>query len=136
MDLGHESHKTSDLFKPVSKGIIEIKPSNPREVALYNEMLKLSDSLADSRNDRLDAAEFSIPDVLWLMIVVLLLLKTVLSSYAERSRSADIVLAVQMIAFSSLLCLTFEFDEPLKGEAGIKPTAIVEVIETISQRTN
>ena len=136
MDSGHHSAKTDALFKPVSKGVIEIKPSNPREVAIYNEMLKLSDSLADSRNDRLDAAEFAIPGIFWLLIGTLLVLKTVLSAYADRSRSSDIVLAAQMAAFSSLLALTFSFDEPLKGEAGIKPTPIVEVIEMISTRTN
>ena len=136
MDAGHMSPKTDALFKPVSKGVIEIKPANPREVAIYNEMLKISDSLADSRNDRLDAAEFAIPSIFWLMIAALLLLKTVLSAYADRSRSSDIVLAVQMAAFSSLLALTFSFDEPLKGEAGIKPEPIIEVIQTITKRTS
>jgi len=136
MDAGHMSPKTDALFKPVSKGVIEIKPSNPREVAIYNEMLKISDSLADSRSDRLDAAEFAIPGIFWLMIGTLLLLKTVLSAYAERSRSADVVLAVQMAAFSSLLALTFSFDEPLKGESGIKPEPIIEVIQTITKRTS
>ncbi|MEI6838977.1 MAG: hypothetical protein WCK56_14380, partial [Alcaligenaceae bacterium] len=61
---------------------------------------------------------------------------TVLSAYADRSRSSDIVLAVQMAAFSSLLALTFSFDEPLKGEAGIKPEPIIEVIQTITKRTS
>ena len=136
MDSGHMSPKTDALFKPVSKGVIEIKPANPREVAIYNEMLKISDSLADSRNDRLDAAEFAIPGIFWLLIAALLLLKTVLSAYADRSRSSDIVLAVQMAAFSSLLALTFSFDEPLKGEAAIKPEPIIEVIQTITKRTN
>jgi len=136
MDSGHMSPKTDALFKPVSKGVIEIKPANPREVAIYNEMLKISDSLADSRNDRLDAAEFAIPGIFWLLIAALLLLKTVLSAYADRSRSSDIVLAVQMAAFSSLLALTFSFDEPLKGEAAIKPEPIIEVIQTITKRTS
>ncbi len=136
MDEGHESPKTEALFKPVSKGVIEIKPSNPRENSLYSEMIKLSDSLADSRNDRLDAAEFSIPAIFWLLIVVILLLKSCLSAFAERTRSANFVLAVQMAAFSSLLSLTFTFDEPLKGDAAIKPTAIIEVIDIISKRTN
>jgi hypothetical protein len=136
MDTGHHSLKTEALFKPVSKGVIEIKPSNPREVAIYNEMLKISDSLADSRNDRLDAAEFAIPNIFWILIATLLLLKTVLSAYADRSRSSDIVLAAQMAAFSSLLALTYSFDGPLQGEAAIKPTVIIEVIEAISTRTN
>jgi hypothetical protein len=130
------SPKTDALFKPVSKGVIEIKPVSPREVAIYNEMLKIADSLADSRSDRIDAAEFAIPSIFWLMIAALLLLKTVLSAYADRSRSSEIVMAVQMAAFSSLLALTFSFDEPLKGEAGIKPEPIIEVIQTITKRTS
>jgi hypothetical protein len=134
MDKGHESAKTKDLFKPVSKGVIEIKPSNPRENSLYGEMIKLTDALADIRNDRLDAAEFAIPAVFWILIIVILLLKTCLSAFAERSRSANFVLSVQMAAFSSLLCLTFIFDEPLAGEAAIKPTAIIETIDAISKR--
>ena len=136
MDGGHMSPKTDALFKPVSKGVISIKPTTPREVALYNEMLKIADSLADSRSDRLDAAEFAIPPILWLMVIALMLLKTVLSAFAERSLSANIVLSVQMAAFSSLLCLTFTFDEPLKGEAGIKPTVLMEVIDVISKRAD
>lgn len=136
MDDGHMSKKTDALFKPLSKGVIDIKAATPRENSLYSEMIKLTDLLADSRNDRLDAAEFSIPAVFWLLIIVILLLKSCLSAFAERSRSADFVLAVQMAAFSSLLSLTFTFDEPLKGDAAIKPTAIVEVIEVITQRSN
>lgn len=134
MDEGHMSQKTDELFKPVSKGVIKIQPSNPREVSIYNEMLKITDSLADSRNDRLDAAEFAIPDILWLMIIALLILKTMLSAYADRSLSSEIVLAIQMAAFSMLLCLTFTFDEPLKGEATIKPLPIKEVIHIINNR--
>jgi hypothetical protein len=136
MDEGHKSAKTDDLFKPVSKGVIEIKATTPRENSLYSEMIKLADALADSRNDRLDAAEFSIPAIFWLLIIVILLLKSCLSAFAERSRSANFVLAIQMAAFSSLLSLTFTFDEPLKGDAAIKPTAIIEVIDVISKRTN
>jgi len=136
MDVGHHSAKTEALFKPVSKGIIEMKPSNPRENSIYNEMLKLSDSLADSRNDRLDAAEFAIPNIFWLIIIVMLVAKTVLSAFAERTRAADIVIGAQMVCFATLLCLTFSFDEPLKGDAGLKPLPIIEVIEIINKRTS
>jgi len=136
MDEGHHSAKTEALFKPVSKGVIEMKPSNPRENSIYNEMLKLADSLADSRNDRLDAAEFAIPSIFWMIIILMLLAKTVLSSFAERTRAADIVIGAQMVCFAALLCLTFSFDEPLKGDAGIKPVPLIEVIEIISKRTS
>lgn len=136
MDAGRRSEKTDALFRPVYKGVENIRPSTPREVVAYNEMLKLTDSLADSRNDRLDAAEFAIPTIFWAAIGMLVLLKTMLSAYADRSLSSDIVWAAQMAAFSSLLALTFSFDEPLRGAAAIKPTPIVEVIKVISARTN
>jgi hypothetical protein len=136
MDMGHHSTKTGDLFKPVSKGIIEIKPSTPRENSIYSEMLKIVDSLADSRNDRLDAAESSLPGIFWTLIIVILMLKTILSAFVERSRVANVVIATQMVAFSSLLCLTFSFDQPFKGETSIKPSAIIEVIDAISKRTS
>lgn len=136
MDEGHHSAKTEALFKPVSKGVIEMKPSNPRENSIYNEMLKLADSLADSRNDRIDAAEFAIPNIFWMIIILMLLAKTILSAFAERTRTTDIVIGAQMACFAALLCLTFSFDEPLKGEAGIKPVPIIEVIDVISKRTS
>ena len=136
MDEGHHSAKTEALFKPVSKGVIEMKPTSPRENSIYNEMLKLADSLADSRNDRLDAAEFAIPGIFWLIIILMILAKTVLSAFAERTRAADIVIGAQMVCFAALLCLTFSFDEPLKGDAGIKPVPLIEVIEIISKRTS
>jgi hypothetical protein len=99
-------------------------------------MLKLTDSLADSRNDRIDAAEFAIPNIFWMIIILMLLAKTVLSAFAERTRTADLVIGAQMACFAALLCLTFSFDEPLKGEAGIKPIPIIEVIDVISKRTS
>jgi len=136
MDEGHQCAKTEALFKPVSKGVIEMKPSNPRENSIYNEMLRLADFLADSRNDRLDAAEFAIPNIFWLIIIVMLVAKTVLSAFAERTRATDIVIGTQMVCFATLLCLTFSFDEPLKGDSGLKPLPIVEVIEVISKRTS
>jgi len=46
------------------------------------------------------------------------------------------VIGAQMVCFAALLCLTFSFDEPLKGEAGIKPVPLIEVIEIISKRTS
>ena len=136
MQSGKESEKTNQLFKPVSKSIIMLKPSTPRENSIYSEMVKITDSLADSRGERLEAAKIEIPVIFWFAIYLLLFAKNTLSAYFERSRSADIVMALQMICFSSLIFLTYYFDEPFKGESGHKPTFIVEALDKITKRTD
>ncbi|MFZ6753865.1 hypothetical protein ACO0KY_10880 [Undibacterium sp. Dicai25W] len=136
MQSGNESETTNKLFKPVSKGIIQLKPSNARENSIYSEMVKLADALADYRAERLEAAKLEIPMIFWALIYLLLFAKNTLSSFFERSKTADIVMALQMICFSSLIFLTYYFDEPFKGESGIKPTLIVDVLDKISKRTD
>ena len=130
------SRKTEALFKDVSKGIIEIKPTTPRENSLYADMLKLTDSLADSRGDRIEAADVGIPDIFWIALALLFFFKSILSGFADRTQSHNIVLSVQIMALACLFCVTYIFDAPFMGEVAVKPTAISEVIKIISERTN
>jgi hypothetical protein len=71
-----------------------------------------------------------------MIIILMLVAKTILSAFAERTKTTNIIIGTQMACFAALLCLTFSFDEPLKGDAGIKPVPIIEVIEVISKRTS
>jgi len=128
------SRKTEVLFKNVSKGVIEITPTTPRENSLYADMLKLTDSLADSRGDRLEAADVGIPEIFWIALAMLFFFKSILSGFATRTQTHKIVLSIQMMALACLFSVTYMFNAPFLGEVSVKPTYILEVINTISER--
>jgi hypothetical protein len=131
---GHGSDKTQKLFFPVAKAAVAIRPSSGREEILYGEIVKLTESIAESRDSRIEIAHIQIPYIYWLAIAILFVAKTLLSSAYKPSREESFSLGVQMVVLASLLAIVFIFDQPFLGETAIQPDAIVDAITLMKAR--
>jgi len=131
---GEGSAKTQQLFLPVAKATVAIKPTNGREERLYGEMIRLTESLAEYRDSRIEIAHIQIPYIYWLAIAILFLAKTLLSSAYKPSRGESFALGVQMVVLASLLAIVFIFDQPFLGETAISPDAINDAIQVMKAR--
>jgi hypothetical protein len=134
MRLGHASDKTQSYYKKLSQGVFQIKPNSSRENTIYSEAIKTLDSLADSRSERIEFSNIGIPPIYWGLIIGLLIFKSLLSAFLDRSHSASFILSIQMFAFTTLIALTFMFDEALTGDISVKPDILKKTITVIDNR--
>jgi len=131
---GHGSDKTRDLFKPISQGVIRLQPHGDREQALYSSGLTLIDDLAQARENRIETTEVQLPNVYWIVILLVFFAKFVVSALLERGKLSSLVLSMQMVALSAMLSLVFIFDQPYLGESGVKPGPIKKLIKIMDER--
>ena len=133
---GGASKKTTDLFKPVSQGIISIHPENDRQVSLYASAVNLAHDLERMREVRLESGTLQIPTNYWMVILFAMLAKILLSALLDRSAMGTYVLCVQMAVLGALLGLVLIFDEPYKGQTSVQPDNFVSVLEKMRTRTD
>jgi hypothetical protein len=132
---GHEDLGTRADLVPVSRGVIALDPKTLRETQQYNQMLKLVEDFAQSREERIEYAGAKLPIIYWYVIILAFMTKLFVSSLLERSRLSSWVLAAQMTALSAMMSLVFIFDRPFLGESGIKPGPLKHLIHTMEDRT-
>lgn len=133
---GGASQKTTDLFKPVSHGIIAIHPENDRQVSLYASAVNLAHDLERMREVRLESGTLQIPTNYWMVILFAMLSKILLSALLDRSGMGNYVLGVQMAVLGALLGLVLIFDEPYKGQTSVQPDNFVSVLEKMRTRSD
>ncbi len=133
---GGASQKTTDLFKPVSQGIIAIHPENDRQVSLYASAVNLAHDLERMREVRLESGTLQIPTNYWMVILFAMLAKILLSALLDRSGMGNYVLGVQMAVLGALLGLVLIFDEPYKGQTSVQPDNFVSVLEKMRTRSD
>ena len=131
---GGGSTTTTELFKPISQGIIAIQPDNDRQVSLYTSAVNLAHELERIREVRLESGTLQIPSNYWTVIFFALLAKMLLSALLDRSSMGTYVLSLQMAVLGALLGLVLIFDEPYKGRTSVKPDNFVSVLEKMSAR--
>lgn len=133
---GGASSKTTELFKPISQGIIAIHPENDRQVSLYSSALNLAHDLERMREVRLESGTLQIPFNYWVVIIFAMLSKILLSALLDRTAAGSYVLSIQMAVLGALLGLVFIFDEPYKGQTSVQPDNFVSVIQKMRARTD
>lgn len=133
---GGSSKKTTEMFKPVSQGIIAIQPTNDRQVSLYSSAINLAHDLERMREARLESGTMQIPTNYWVVIIFAMLAKILLSALLDRTNMGSYVLSVQMAVLGALLGLVFIFDEPYKGQTSVQPDNFVAVMGKMSSRTD
>ncbi|MGZ5917529.1 MAG: bestrophin-like domain [Methyloceanibacter sp.] len=69
MARGFPAAGASHALAHLTEAIFEIKTEQFRDLALYQQALRLLAVVQDNRNERLDAADGSVPPVLWFALV-------------------------------------------------------------------
>lgn len=129
------SVKTQEDFADVSYGILALEPSPGWQTALYSEILRSYDAVAEARDARLGAVTVSLSAGFWQAITLAVLLLIFVSSTIERNTFRTIILGCQMAVLGTFIGFVFILDQPFKGRSAVKPQMIVQTIAVIESRT-
>jgi hypothetical protein len=99
------SQRTADLLHTLSKLILAIQPTPGRENVIYADLVKITDQLVESREDRLTAADLGLPPIFWEVIAFLLVLLVGFAAFVEPQRGRAISLGGLGIGLALLINL-------------------------------
>jgi len=132
---GRSSQRTASLFRPISRGILAIVPTDERQSLIYAEMLKKADEIAADRKARVVAAtQLKLPSVFWLIITFLVVILLGLATFTEATLGRAIALSGLGSGLALLVALVFIFDEPFRGEICVSPKPIIDTVAEMQAR--
>ncbi|XSG82864.1 MAG: hypothetical protein ACPW61_03540 [Methyloligella sp. ZOD6] len=113
--------KPADHLAHVEQAIIDLHVENYRELALYQEALRLLAIIQDSRSERVESADGSIHGVLWLVLIGgAFILLGYPAFFGAPNAVAQISMAAVMAALIALVLLpAILFDYPFTGPVHI-----------------
>jgi hypothetical protein len=131
---GHESPITNNLFGSLSRSILAINPGQGRQGLVYADILKMTDELADSRSERVQAARIRLPTIFWEVILLLLLLVAAFALLGEPRLDSAVALAGQGFGLALLIGLVFVVEFPFNGQTRVSPSPIGHALAAMEAR--
>ncbi|MCC8429016.1 DUF4239 domain-containing protein [Reyranella aquatilis] len=131
---GERSDKVRLAFAPLSRGIFEIEPKPGREATIYAEILRSFDSIAESRDARLNAVSLSLPQPYWQVVLFAVLMLLFITSTMQRSAFRAYVLAAQMAVMGAFIGFVFIMDQPFKGQTAVDAKPLRQAIVLMENR--
>ena len=132
---GERGPATDAAYTALSKAIRSIGPDDARQTAMYNELLRNLDDLADLREEILTESDLALPNFFWVTTSALLILGVVLATLTESSLSKTVGVAAPAAAVALLLGFVIIVDQPFEGETSVKPDAIQRALVISSHRS-
>jgi len=134
---GHDSsRRTATLFRALSQQIVAIEPAPGRETVIFAELVKLTEQLAISRDDRLTATDLALPPIFWEVIALMMLLLVGFAAFMEPTQGHIGSLGGLGAGLGLLITLVFIFDQPFLGYASVTPEPIAKALVVMQARTN
>jgi hypothetical protein len=130
------SQRTADLFHTLSQAILAIQPTPGRENVIYSDLVKITDQLAESRENRLAETDLGLPPIFWQVIVFLMVLLVGFAAFVEPHRGRAMSLGGLGIGLALLITLVFIFDQPFLGDVSVTPDPIKKVLHVMRARTS
>ncbi|WP_071467836.1 DUF4239 domain-containing protein [Polynucleobacter sp. QLW-P1DATA-2] len=128
------SKETHMLWRNISQNIFKLDPTNPKQVALYSDIIKKSEEVAESRETRIDRSDKRLPTLFWVVIFVCLGALICLNALFLRTGHYIFGLTILSIAYGGLISLLVITDQPFKGQNAIAPSALVKILASIKTR--
>jgi len=135
LKYGVESVRTEQAVRPLTRAVFAIEPQTARQTAIYNELLKSIDQLAESRDQRISAAQLSLPTEFWYLAAALFVIMIGLSLMIEPEPHQNVSIAAQGLAIVLLAALVFVIDHPFIGSFAVQPTALEQTFTVMRART-
>lgn len=131
MKDGRLDEKPADHLAHVEQAIINLQVNNLQELALYQEALRLLAVIQDSRSERVESADGSIPGILWLVLIGgAFILLGYPAFFGTPNVIAQIAMAAVMAALVALVLLpAILFDYPFTGPVHISSKPFDAVIK-------
>jgi Protein of unknown function (DUF4239) len=131
MALGRPSDDVAKDLDQLSQAIFNVQPQGERELALYQDALRLLTVITDSRNERLDSSDGSVPPVLWFVLIIGGAITLGYPAFFGSSNLGAQILMTAMLAvlvsFSLLLGLAFDY--PFSGAVHISVSPFDKALE-------
>jgi hypothetical protein len=132
---GEASDKVRLAFARLSRGIFEIEPRSPRERTIYAEILGSFDSIAESRDARLNAVSLALPKLYWQVVLFAVLMLLFITSTMQRSAFRAYVLSAQMAVMGAFIGFVFIMDQPFKGQTAVDADQLRKAIVLMENRS-
>lgn len=133
MARGRESTEAWRLLGEIWTPVWQFTPANPREEALYGEVLERLDELSDARRMRLLASRSQVPRLIWGILIGGGVV-TVLFTYffgLKNFRAQLAMTALYVVSIGFVLFLVAAIDNPYTGSVSIAPEALELVVGRI-----
>jgi ABC-type multidrug transport system fused ATPase/permease subunit len=129
------SDKTHMKWRIISQQLFKLDPKTPKQIAIYSDILVLSEHIAESRESRIDRSSQKLPKIFWVAIFLLLVAICSINFLVAATDEMRFGVAIFPSVFGAMLGLLVIFDQPFKGSNAIKSTSLEKVFDSISSRT-
>lgn len=128
--FGHATARAR--LKAFNDALDLVQHDHPGKAALLNNARLAADQIEDLRDTRLREVHESIPELFWIVILILALMMMSLGAFLRPSFTNIIMAASQAAAIGLLAAFLFMLDHPFRGEGGISPAMLERVLTGLS----
>ena len=129
------SNKTHMKWRTISQQLFKLEPQTPKQIAIYSDILVLSENIAESRESRIDRSSQKLPAIFWVAMLFLMLAISSINLLVTAADGNPFGVAIFPSVFGAMLGLLVIFDQPFKGGNAIKSSSLEKVFDSISTRT-
>jgi hypothetical protein len=131
---GQGSTKTHMLWRSISRSLMAIEPQTNRQTAMYTDIIKKSEEVAESREARIERANIRLPGLFWVVILICMFALMGINTLFLPSDSFFLGLKILPVTLGALISLLVITDQPFKGQNSVQPEAFYKIIESIKTR--
>ena len=128
------SKKTHMLWRGISRKIMSLEPVTNRQIAMYTDIIKKSEEVAESREARIERSNIRLPGLFWVVILICILSLLAINTLFLPSESFYLGLKILPVTMGALISLLVITDQPFKGQSSVKPEAFYKIIDSIKTR--
>jgi len=130
------SQATEQAMGGLVTATLNIKPQNPHEEVLYSKILKDLEQLAKLRHERLMEMESSLPNIIWIALIVGAIVTMLFSVFfgAEKLWIHMVLTSLFAIILAITFFLIIELDYPFRGELSAKPDNYIKMLKMVGKK--
>lgn len=131
---GARSDAADKAYNALSRTARALGPDTPREQAMYNELLKNLDDLAEYREAIVADADMHLPDFFWITVSGLMLIGFGLALLTQPTLSRRVGLGATAGAVALLLTFVIIVDVPFEGQTSVSSRQIERTLIVNARR--
>lgn len=132
---GQGSPKTHMLWRGISRKLLSLEPQTNRQTAMYTDILKKAEEVAESRESRIERSSARLPNLFWVVIIICMVALLGIDTLFLPSDSFFMGLKILPVTLGALISLLVITDQPFKGQSSVKAEPFIKIIESIKTRT-
>lgn len=135
LKVGQGSKETHMLWRGISRKLLSLEPQTNRQTAMYTDILKKAEEVAESRESRIERSSVRLPNLFWVVIIICMVALLGINTLFLPSDSFFMGLKILPVTLGALISLLVITDQPFKGQSSVKSDPFLKMIESIQTRT-